>query len=117
MKEILEDLTRSIDARGSLVITKDGIPIATHSHAEFHVERISALAQRVVHESKSACGALGASGFSRFVLTADHGRMIFVEMPVATLIVITSLDTSTEQVLLEIESAARKIERAVRIAV
>jgi len=117
MNQVLRDLNRFIDAKGSLVITADGIPIASEARSEFHVERLSALALRIIREAEVSCGMFGDGRFAKMVLTADHGRMIFVRLPVAYLIVITSLGSDTEQALLEIETAARKIERSVRIAV
>lgn len=117
MKRILEELNDKIGARGSLVITRDGIPIASTTRAEFDTERVAALTQKTL----AACGALvrrlGQEHIDRFYLTADSGRMIFVELESAYLVVITRISADGEQVMLEVDSAARRIERATRITV
>jgi predicted regulator of Ras-like GTPase activity (Roadblock/LC7/MglB family) len=116
MKEILEELNRSISARGSLLMTRDAIPIAHAARAEFQVDRVSALAQKLIDESTVTCEVIGATGVATFFLTADYGRVVFLELPTAYLVVITNPNADMDQILLEIESAAREIERAVRIA-
>ena len=117
MRAILEELNLRVGARGSLVVTRDGIPIASSSRVEFHEERVAALAQKVIRESARALEGLSIPGFEQFVLTADCGRMIFVELSVAYLVVITQLSVDPEQAMLEIQSSARRIERASRIAI
>ena len=117
MKSILNELNRAIAARGSLVITKDGIQIASSARAEFRMDVVAALVNNVIREAKKACDLQGSGDFDRFVLNADYGRMIVVELPIAYLVVITSIGTDIDHVLLEVDTAAKRVARAGRIAV
>lgn len=117
MKEILEELNSKVAALGSLVVTRDGLVIASHCRADLNDERFAALAQKILGESAELLDRLGLSGCDRFSLTADCGRLMFVELSCAFLVVITALNADAEQIRLEIESTARRIERATRIAV
>jgi len=117
VKEILEDLARKIGARGALVITKDGITIASVASEDLHEDRVAALTQRTVDEMRRATDEVGLPGFERMILTADCGRLVLFDVSIAYLVVVTQIGVVVEQIMLEIESAARRIERAGRIAV
>ena len=117
MKKILNELSQKIGARGCMVVTRDGIAIASAGRDESHDDRIAALAQKTIREALSAIERANLSVFDRMVLTADAGRIILIELSVAFLVVITDLDVITEHVMLEIESAAHRIERASRIEI
>ena len=53
--------------------------------------------------------ALQRQPFEQFTMTSAHGRMVFVNLDVGYLVVITKMEMRLEQVLIEVESAARKI--------
>ena len=117
MKAILEDLTRKIGARGCLVVTRDGITIESVAADDLQEDRIAALTQRTVDGMRRAMDEVGLPGFERMILTADCGRIVLFDVSIAYLVVVTQLGVAVEQVMLEIEPAARRIERAGRIAV
>ena len=59
--------------------------------------------------SRRSLEKLGQAGFSRFVLTSSWGRMVFVDLEIAYLVVITSPNLKLDAILLEIDSAAYRI--------
>lgn len=99
------------------MVTRDGIPITSAAPPGLQIDRVAALTQHVVREMKEACAQDGLEGFERVILTADAGRIILVELTVAYLVVITRVDVDSDQVMLEVDSTARRIDRASRIGV
>ena len=53
---------------------------------------------------------LGRGSFEQLTLTSAHGRMVFVNLGVGYLVVITKMEMRLGQVLIEVESAARRIK-------
>ena len=72
-------------------------------------ESVAAVSSHVIQVAERALDALGRSAFEQFTMTSAHGRMVFVNLGVGYLVVITKMEMRLEQVAIEVESAARKI--------
>lgn len=117
MRDILADLNDATGARGSLVLTTDGITVASEFQVPIDDERVSALIDSLLRGAARALHGVGFAPFSTAVLSAEYGRIVFVALPRAHLVVVLDPGTAIDPVLLSIRSAAAEIERRGRITV
>tara|TARA_R110002072_G_C7564322_1_gene500509 strand:- start:87 stop:437 length:351 start_codon:yes stop_codon:yes gene_type:complete len=109
MDQILGSLNKVAGVKGSMVVTKDGSVVSESLGPDLERDSVAAVSSLVIQVSERSLTSLGRKSFTQFTLTSAHGRMVFVNMDVGYLVVITKMEMSLEQVLLEVESAARKI--------
>jgi predicted regulator of Ras-like GTPase activity (Roadblock/LC7/MglB family) len=113
MDKILEELNQVAGVKGSMVVTKDGVVVSSALGAELGrehgKENVAAISSHFIQVSERGLDDLGRGTFERFALTSAHGRMVFVNLDVGYLVVIIKMEMKVGQVLIEVESAARKI--------
>ncbi len=107
---ILDKLKEVVGIRGSMVVTGDGIVIASRLGHDLEEERVAAMASSVIRGTQSALETLGQGKFNRYVLTAVHGKMVFVDVGPAFVVVLTEKNINLEATLLDIDAAARKVK-------
>lgn len=111
MQEILDRLNQVVGIKGSMVVTVDGYVVFDALGPELEKETVAAVSSHMVKSSRRMLEALGRGDFSRFTLVSRHGRMIFVSLKNGYLVVITKMDITLDTILIEIDSAARRIEK------
>jgi predicted regulator of Ras-like GTPase activity (Roadblock/LC7/MglB family) len=109
MQRILADLNQVAGVKGSMVVTKEGVVVAEALGPDLEKENVAAVSSHVIQISERGLSSLGREPFEQFTMTSAHGRMVFVNLDVGYLVVITKMEMRLEQVLIEVESAARKI--------
>ncbi|MBI4612570.1 MAG: roadblock/LC7 domain-containing protein [Planctomycetes bacterium] len=115
MERILATLNRAVGVKGSLIVHRDGIVVKSLLGPDMDTESVSALAAATIHATRRSLARMGLSAFSRLVLTATHGKMIFVDVDPTYLVVVTRRDINLDLTLLEIEGAAYKLRNLGRI--
>lgn len=111
MQEILDRLNQVAGIKGSMVVTREGYAVIDALGPELEKETVAAVSSHMVQSSRRMLELLQRGDFNRFTLTSRHGRMIFVSLKSGYLVVITKMDIKLGDILIEIESAARRIER------
>jgi predicted regulator of Ras-like GTPase activity (Roadblock/LC7/MglB family) len=109
MIEILRDLNQVAGVKGSMVVTRDGIVVHALLGTELDQETVAAVSSAMIQSARRAMERLGHKSFSRFILTSSWGRMVFVDLEIAYLVVITSQNIKLDVILIEIDSTAYKI--------
>ena len=109
MDQILSQLNQVAGVKGSMVVTKDGSVVAESLGPDLERDSVAAVSSHVIQVAERALESLGRSAFEQFTMTSAHGRMVFVNLDVGYLVVITKMEMRLEQVAIEVESAARKI--------
>jgi uncharacterized protein len=117
MRRVLKQLNDVVGVKGSLVVTKDGIVIASHLSKQLEQDVVAAIAANVIRSTSRNFERRGMSHFSRFTLVASHGKIVLADTGPAYLVV--ALDKSVElaPVDIEIESAAMRIRNMGEIRV
>lgn len=110
MERILTELNQVAGIKGSMVVTKDGVVVADALGPDLQKESVAAVSSHMIQVGERSLSKVGRGGFEQFTLTSAHGRMVFVNLGVGYLVVITKMEMRLEQVLIEVESAARKIK-------
>jgi len=109
VKEILQRLNGEVDIIGSLVVTTDGMVVASALNPSLDEDTVAALASRLIGASKQSMEMLGENETSQFQICSSYGRMIFLDVGPAYLVVVTHENINVDQTMIAIRSAAYKI--------
>ena len=111
MKPILSELNETISARGSIVLSKDGLLIASDVREGVDVERLSALGATIVTEIGKSLRDARLDSFTQVEVAAEQGKAILVEAGPTYLLVLLGARLEIGPGSIEIKSAAHRIER------
>lgn len=122
MNKQLQMLNQGLGVRGSLVITKDGVVVASNLGDGLEVETVGALTSSVIQALMNPAtsfrmGSFQAGDITRFTLTAKYGRLIFEIKESLVLVVVTDKKIDLEFTLLEIAGTANRLQRMINISV
>ena len=109
MLDILNDLNEVAGVKGCMVVTPDGIVVHSALGNDLEQETVAAVSSQMIQSARRAMERLGHKSFTRFILTSSWGRMVFVDLEIAYLVVITSQNIKLDVILIEIDSTAYKI--------
>jgi|YelNatPaOPRAMG01_1025707.scaffolds.fasta_scaffold274325_1 predicted regulator of Ras-like GTPase activity (Roadblock/LC7/MglB family) len=109
MKEILEELNKEVGVIGCLVVTPDGMVVASALKPSLDQDAVAALASRMIHSVQQAMGLLGENKTDKFFVNSSYGRILFFDIEIAYLAVVTHQNIDIEQTLIAVKAAAYKI--------
>ena len=109
MDRILSNLNQVAGVKGSMVVTKEGVVVAESLGADLDKVGFAAVSSHMIQVAERGLETLGRADFKQLTLTSAHGRMVFMNLDVGYLVVITKMEMKLGQVLIEVESASRKI--------
>ncbi|HNS00066.1 MAG TPA: roadblock/LC7 domain-containing protein [Planctomycetota bacterium] len=111
MKRILKELNRTAGIRGSMVMTQDGIMVAAALGPDLVEDVVAALASALLTTVKRSFNQIAAGeSLSELVLTATDGKMVFLDLGNAYLVVVAKRDLALASTMVEIQSAAHRIK-------
>ena len=111
MRTILGELNETIAGRGSVVLSSDGLLIASDVRDGIDVERLSALGAAIVREIGRSLRDAGLDSFTQVEVAAEQGKVILVEAGPTYLLVLLGARLEIGPGSIEIRSAAHRIER------
>lgn len=109
MIEILNDLNKVAGVKGCMVVTQDGIVVNSALGSDLDQEAVAAVSSSLIMAAKRAFDKLGIKQFKRFIQVSSWGRMVFVDIEIAYLVVITTQNIKLDVIVMEIDSTARRI--------
>jgi predicted regulator of Ras-like GTPase activity (Roadblock/LC7/MglB family) len=109
MQKILQQLNQEVGVKGSMVVGDDGLVVMAELGEDLDKEVVAAMASNTIRSTKRALNLLGQKRFDRFILIAAHGRLVFVDIDPACLLVVTDKNINIDLTLLEIDGAAHRI--------
>lgn len=115
MKQALVELVETLGARGALVVSPDGMPVATHAQEGVDVERLAALGAAILTGIGARMEAAGLASFTQVEVAAEHGKLILVKAGPLFLLVLLGARLELGPSSLEIRSAAQRLEREARL--
>ena len=110
MRRILQQLNREVGVKGSIVVGEDGLVVMAELQEDLDKEIVAAMASSTINSTKRALALLGHDRFDRFIMLSAHGRIVFVDIEPACLLVVTDKNINIDLTLLEIDGAARRIK-------
>ena len=110
MYEILGRVNKIRGVRGSLVMGKDGIVVASDIAADVRDESVAAVASQVLGSLQGALKRMALGAFSRFVVTGSKGRIVMLDAGAALLIVLLEPDVNMGLVTVELRHARDQVK-------
>ncbi len=117
MKQILTDLNEEAGAVGSLVVTKDGILVASEISSNVEKDVASALSSFLITAIDRCLSNGGMGGMSRMVMVATHGKLILSSLGDYFLVLMTDQFVETDVAQRAAVKAARKLREKVKIQI
>ncbi|RKY29156.1 MAG: hypothetical protein DRP79_01255 [Planctomycetota bacterium] len=115
MRDTLKNLNQVVGINGSMLVTRDGMVVASELGEGLEEEAVAALATSVIRTTTRALRKINEEGFSLFILTASFGRLALVDAEIAYLVVVTERTINIDATILEMQSAVRRIRKKARI--
>ena len=109
MIEILQELNKEVGVIGSLVVTRDGMVVASALGPHLDSDTVGALASNIIIATKKAMSLMGDAQSYRFVLASTHGRLVFEDIGIAYLVCVTHQNIALDQILLAMKTASYRI--------
>ncbi|MCC7137494.1 MAG: roadblock/LC7 domain-containing protein [Planctomycetes bacterium] len=119
MKAILEDLNQRLGARGSLVVTRDGLPVCAvlgTATPNDRLDRLAAMGAAILSDVRRSLAAAGLDEFTQCEVAAEQGKVVLVAAGPTYLVVLVGPRIEIGPGSVEIRSAARQIEKAAVLA-
>jgi len=110
MRQVLADLNKEVGVKGSMVLTRDGVVVASEIPPPLNGDQVAAIASSTIQRINLALRDIGADAFSRFLFNSTYGKMIFTETGEAYLVVVLEKHINIDFTMLAVMSAARKIK-------
>ena len=116
MKELLVKLNELNGIQGCMVITHDGIMVASELGGQLDEETVAALSSSLVITLQRAFEPVGQKAQPQeMILTAELGKLAFFDLGRAYLVVVTKPQLRLGTDLVEIRSYARKLQSKIAI--
>ena len=115
MKEILEQLNRSVGINGSAVITRDGIPVISVIPAQTDEEMMAAIGASLIRAVVRGLGQLAGQEVQSVCVEASRGSILLVNAGTVFLVVVIDPNINMDSTMLDIKSAASRLQRAVSL--
>ena len=116
MKRILAELNETISARGSIVVMRDGMLVASDVRKGVDVDRLAALGAAIVTEVGLTLGTTEDKWFTQIEIAAEQGKVILVEAGPTYLLVLLGARLEIGPGSIEIRSAANRVAREADLA-
>jgi hypothetical protein len=107
--EILQDLNKVAGVKGCMVVTQDGIVVNSALGSDLDQDIVAAVSSALIKSARDSQDKLGYKPFKRFIQVSSWGRMVFVDIEIAYLVVITTQNIKLDVIVVEIDSTARRI--------
>lgn len=110
MKDLLEQLNDIPGVLGSMVITRDGILVVAEMGQDLREDAVAALSSSIAITFRRSMEPTGlASDPAEILLTATQGRVLFLDVGDAYLVVVTRPNLRLDTDMVEIRGVAKKI--------
>ena len=117
MREALKKLNTNPGIKGSMILTRDGIVVASELSLELDEDTTAALVGNVVTQTTRLLAIGRFAPMERMTLTATRGKIVIENCDNCLLVVVTNQFINLDLTVLEIAGAAKMIRKLGKIAV
>ncbi len=117
MEDILRHLEGEAGVKGSLLLSPDGVVVASRMAGGREEERVAALFSFLVRKATTHFRDNRLGTFEHFVMNSTFGKVIVVNAGVGYLVVVTDPLVNLRATLVEVLSAAYRIRKRGQIIV
>jgi predicted regulator of Ras-like GTPase activity (Roadblock/LC7/MglB family) len=112
INEILDELLRGTDAEGAVIVSSDGLSIASELRASRDEDRIAAMSATILSLGEKFASELDRGTLEQLYIKGENGYVLFKGISdFAVLGLIVSNDTRLGMLFLQMKIAAEKIEK------
>jgi predicted regulator of Ras-like GTPase activity (Roadblock/LC7/MglB family) len=111
MNEILSELNCEVGVKGSMVVTQDGIVVSSELGPGLSADVVAAVASGAIQTINQNLNKLGQPNLSKFVLEAGFGKIVFIDIGIAYLVVLLDQRINMDVTLIAISAAAYRIRQ------
>lgn len=105
MLEILRELNEHAGVKGSLIVTEDGMIVASALGKGLEQETLAAVSSMMIQTAKKSLD----SNLDRIIMASSHGKLVLEDLGNAYIVVVTNSYINLDTTLIEIQSAGMKI--------
>ena len=109
MEKILDQLNSSTGAKGSVVVTQDGMIVAGEIHWEVQKDVVGALSSFLVMATDRCLQQGNMGKLNRMTMIATHGKLVIISLRDYFLVVLVDQFASMNQITPQIEEAGRQL--------
>lgn len=110
MKTILGKLNKTNGIRGSMIVNRDGIVVASDFSVDLQEASVGAVASSILSALEGALKRIDMGKFSRFVITGSENKVAMVDAGQAILLVLLNREVNMGLVNVEIKDAAAAVK-------
>ena len=115
MREILNSLNKVRGVRGSLLVGRDGILIASDFGTETDENAMGAVGSQILSALQNALDRMNLGHFKRFLVTGQFGKILMVDAGNAILLLLLEKNVNLGMVAIEIREAVEAIVEKSRL--
>ena len=115
MQDILNSLNKVRGVRGSLIVGRDGILIASDFGTDADENAMGAVGSQILSALQNALDRMSMGHFRRFLVTGHFGKILMVDAGNAILILLLEKDVNLGMVGVEIKDAVEAIVEKSRL--
>ncbi len=109
MLEILSKLNRTQGVRGSMIVNRDGIVVASDFATEIDEKGVGAVTSSILTALEAALKRINLGKFTRFIIGGSENKIAVVDTGQAILLVLLQRDVNMGLVNFEIKEAAAAV--------
>jgi uncharacterized protein len=110
LKTILGKLNKTNGIRGSMIVNRDGIVVASDFSVDLQEASVGAVASSILSALEGALKRIEMGKFSRFVITGSENKVAMVDAGQAILLVLLNREVNMGLVNVEIKDAAAAVK-------
>jgi predicted regulator of Ras-like GTPase activity (Roadblock/LC7/MglB family) len=110
MRDVLLSLNMEVGVKGSMIVTRDGVVVASEIKPPLNGDILAAIASSSIQRANSGLREIGAGNFTRFLFNATYGKVLFIDTGDAYLVVVLDKGINVDFTMMAVSSAARKIK-------
>lgn len=115
MTELLLALVKDVQAKGSVVVTDDGMVVAGELSLDIEQDVIAALSSFLIAATDRCLKQGGMGPMSGLTMIATHGRLVIRSLPDAFLVVITDQFADMDKVKTAIDQVCKKLSKLIAV--
>jgi predicted regulator of Ras-like GTPase activity (Roadblock/LC7/MglB family) len=116
VKDILANLNETLGARGSLVVSRDGLLVASDVLSDVHLDRLAAMGAAILSDVRRSLASAGMAEFDHCEVAAEQGKVVLVSAGPLYLLVLVGARIEIGPGSVEVKSAARRVAKAAEFA-
>jgi predicted regulator of Ras-like GTPase activity (Roadblock/LC7/MglB family) len=115
MQQILSQLNRTQGVRGSMILNRDGIVVASDFRIDLDENGVGAVASSILTALQGAIKRINLGPLKRFTVTGNENKIVIMDAGPALLLVILQRDVNMGMVNFDIQQAAAELVEKARM--